>query len=336
MIFKYFFDATIKIRKMNGKTIMNLFKKRSTIFLISIMILCFASCSHEDNSISDNTERIKKDENISSDISKKETSGNNSTVDLNLPKSCFDNKYYTDTELAGYFADTQLQYCSFIDEDENGDTILTWNLKSTGEEIFRCMYKYDNHKGTFICYKSEGFDNYLNGDTDLIRYFPLFEKGDDIWANEPESYRLISFFQRYCILGECSDLKSYTDGDDIYIDYYWYQNTSDGPVLVYEVSAKNQMVISSTKYHDELWQEFDKSYKNINIIKYDEYQRTTDYSDVIHQWNIEQSLKTIEDNTQELIDEYCACADEDDLFYSYYEEFDDISEAEEFWESYCE
>lgn len=137
-----------------------------------------------------------------------------------------------DSDLRNILSESVLEYCSYvIEDDDTGDLTLTWNLKSSGKEVYRCEYSFDkkrnySERSKTACRISEAYDDYLAGDTALIRDYVMPEKGDaiDMFVYENSS----SYYEEYFILGKYSDMYCYTKGDDIYFEYYWYQNTVDG------------------------------------------------------------------------------------------------------------
>ena len=175
---------------------------------------------------------------------------------------------------------------------------------------------------------------YQNGDTALIRDYVMPEKNDDIdmFVNENSS----SYYEKYFILGKYSDMNRYIKGDDIYFEYYWYQNTDEGPALVYKSTAKNTDTTSGQRYRNDLWELFELSYRNIDIISYDEYPRTKDYYEVYRDWKNKDRDSKEKENLEEKIDIYCECGDEDELYSEYEEDFDSWEEAADFWEEYCD
>lgn len=238
--------------------------------------------------------------------------------------------YYEKALLKGKLASSKLGYCSYVSETENG-YILTWNLKSNNKEIYSCKYSYDKNReydsqSSCKCRKSDGYDDYLNGDTRLIRDYTMPVPNDniEIYAHEVRDY----YYEKYFILGKFSDMYCYTKGDDIYCEYYWYQRTDNGPVLVYASSAKNNYTTWGQRYNNYLWDEFEKDVQNIDIIPYHEYPRTKNYSEVYMNWKYG-SRKTEKDY-------YCAFDDPDDLYYEYEDDFDSYEEAEYYWEDNCQ
>ena len=245
-----------------------------------------------------------------------------------------------DSDLRNILSSSDLEYCSYVIEDDDSKKLtLTWNLKSNDKEVYRCEYSYDNKRtyakrSVTACKMSEAYSDYQNGDTALIRDYVMPEKDDaiDMFVYENSS----SYYENYFILGKYSDMYCYTKGDDIYFEYYWYQDTEEGPALVYKSTAKNTDTTSGERYRDDLWELFEESYHNIDIIPYSRYPRTKDYYEVYRDWKNKDRLKKEEENLQERIEIYCECGDEEELYSEYEEDFDSWEDALDFWEEYCE
>lgn len=245
-----------------------------------------------------------------------------------------------DSDLRNILSTSELEYCSYVIEDPDSKGItLTWNLKSDNREVYRCEYSYDkkrsySEQSKTACRIFEAYDDYLNGDKALIRDYVMPEKGDeiDMFVYENSS----SYYEKYFILGKYSDMYCYTKGDDIYFEYYWYQDTDDGPAMVYKSTATNTDTTSGKRYRNDLWELFEESYNNIDIISYENYPRDKDYYDVYYDWKNKDRNKKEEENLKERIDIYCECGDEDELYSEYEEDFDSWEDALDFWEEYCE
>ena len=245
-----------------------------------------------------------------------------------------------DSDLRNILSSSPLEYCSYVTEKEgSSDLTLTWNLKSTGKEVYRCEYSFNKKRNysewsKTSCRVSEAYEDYRDGDKALIRDYVMPEKDDDIdmFVHEKSS----SYYESYFILGKYSDMYCYIKGDDIYFEYYWYQNTEDGPAMVYKSTARNMTTTSGQRYRSDLWELFEESCTNIDIIPYSEYPRTKDYYEVYHEWKDKDRKKKDEKNQQEMIETYCSCTDEDDLYSEYRDDFDSWEDAEDFWDSYCD
>ena len=144
-----------------------------------------------------------------------------------------------------------------------------------------------------------------------------------------------SYYEKYFILGKYSDMYCYTKGEDIFFEYEWYQNTKEGPALVYKSTAKNTDTTSGQRYRNDLWQQFEESFSNIDIIPYDEFPRTKDYYEVYREWKNKDRKKKEKENLKERMDIYCACEDENALYSEYKDDFDSWEEASQFWEENC-
>ncbi len=305
--------------------------------LILLLLLC-CGCSSQP---AQNSTPVKKPEKSTS-ASKPITSETPKPKDKNDPLSLsfISSSLLFDSDLRNILSKSVLEYCSYvIENDDSNDLILTWNLKSSGKEIYRCEYSFDKkrnyaERSKTACQISEAYDDYQAGDTALIRDYVMPEKGDaiDMFVYENSS----SYYEEYFILGKYSDMYCHIKGDDIYFEYYWYQNTEDGPVLVYKSTAKNTDTTSGERYRNDLWELFEESYHNIDIIPYSEYPRSRDYYEVYREWKNKDRIEKDEENLKERIDIYCQCGDEDELYSEYEEDFDSWEDALDFWEEYCE
>ena len=304
------------------------------------LFLFLLLCSGCESKPAQNNEPIKKPETAT--VSKPTATEKPKPKDENDPLSLSfaSSSLLFDSDLRNTLSKSVLEYCSYVIEDDDaGDLTLTWNLKSSGKEVYRCEYSFDkkrnySEQSRTACRISEGYDDYLAGDTALIRDYVMPEKGDeiDMFVYENSS----SYYEEYFILGKYSDMYCYTKGDDIYFEYYWYQNTEDGPALVYKSTAKNTDTTSGERYRNDLWELFEESYRNIDIIPYEDYPREKDYYDVYREWKNKDREKKDEENLKERIDIYCECGDEDELYSEYKEDFDSWEDALDFWEEYCE
>lgn len=254
-----------------------------------------------------------------------------------LSLSFTDDKYYESAVLREKLSHSYLEYCSAVKETGK-KYILTWNIKDSGEEVYRCEYTYDNKvkngkNAVAVCQKGEAYTDFVAGETALSRYYVMPEPGDKIdMFVYPDSS---GYYDKYFILGKYSDMTCYVSGEDIYFEYSWYQDTENGPVLVYRSTAKNYETTSGQRYHEELWDLFEESRSNINIIPYNEYPREKDYYDVWRKWDRQESGRIEEANLEEMKERFCACQDEEDLYDQYGDDFDSYDDAEDFWERYC-
>ena len=251
-----------------------------------------------------------------------------------------DYTYHSESELRNMLSTSELEYCSYIQEFEDHDrAVLTWNLKSSNKEVYRCYYSYlkDRKYGKpsmASCRISEAYQEYLDGDKALIRDYVMPEKDDGIdmfvYPNSAE------YYEKYFILGKYSDMYCYVKGDDIFFEYYWYQKSDSGPKLVYKSSAVNTNTTSGQRYDDELWDLFERSYRNIDIIPYKEYPREKDYYAVYSDWKKRQKENKEEEKLKEKKERYCIFEDGEELYYEYEYEFDSYDEAEDFLDRYCD
>ncbi|MBR4461229.1 MAG: hypothetical protein IKS51_01410 [Erysipelotrichaceae bacterium] len=323
------------MKKNRTETTMREKAMRTILFILLFLVL--VSCAGKESS-SSKKETVKPNP-IENKPNKEENSPSSFKNDP-LSLSFRNSNYYTESELRNKLALSELEYCSYLIEGEGpADYVLTWNLKSSGKEVYRCEYSYDKNrsykvKSQAACELSEGYEDYRDGDRELIREYVMPQENDqiDMFVYENSS----GYYEDYFILGKYSDMSCYIKGEDIYFEYSWYQRTEDGPVLVYKSTAKNTDTTWGERYNETLWRLFEESYKNIDIVPYEEYQRDRDYYEVYHQWENREQEKQAEESLKEMIEIYCACGDEDELYSEYEDDFDSWTEAEDFWERYCE
>ena len=308
------------------------------IFMMFLAVLFFGS-SYNKPKTDDKPEQEPKIE--EKNDPKPATSSTTSTGNDKDPYrlSFHDSSYFLASELKNKLSTSELEYCSYVIEDSDyADLILTWNLKSNNAEVYRCTYKYNKDReykmrSSVSCSVSDAYQEYLDGDKALIRDYVMPEKDDhiDIFVYDDRS----SYYDEYFILGRYSDMECYVKGDEIYFTYYWYQKTNDGPKLVYKSTATNYKTTWGQRYDDELWESFEESYKNINIIPYDDFPRDHDYFDEYYKWKDDMRRKEKQEDLEEMIDEYCDISDPEDLFYEYEDVFEYYEDAEEFFDKYC-
>ncbi len=244
------------------------------------------------------------------------------------------------SDLRKMLSRSELEYCSAVTEKENSnDVVLTWNLLDSGREVYRCHYTFDKSRkyaeqSVTACKTGEAYDEYLKGERRLSRDYIMPAKDDriDMFVYENSS----DYYEKYFILGRYSDMYCYIKEDDIYFEYYWYQNSDEGPILVYKSTAKNTTTTSGNRYRNDLWELFEESYLNIDIIPYDQFPREKDYYEVYRKWKRSDNDKKEEERLKEKIDLYCSFADGEDLYYEYQEEFDSYEDADYFYHEYCE
>ncbi len=315
------------MKKRTGK------KKRilyQSLMLILLLLLC---CSCESEAIRNGTT-----ETVPVPVSSQDQEKEDKNDPLSLSFS--DSSLLFDSDLRNILSKSELEYCSQVTGDpESTDLLLTWNLKSDNREVYRCEYSFDKQRdyaerSKTACHFSEAYDDYLHGDTALIRDYVMPEKDDDIEMFVYENSS--AYYEKYFILGKYSDMYCYTKGDDIFFEYYWYQDTDDGPVLVYKSAAIGTKTTAGQRYSEDLWELFERSAKNIRIIPYDEYPRDKDYFEVYSEWKNKDRQKKDEEHLKEKKDIYCKCADENELYSEYEDEFDSWEDAAAFFEEYCE
>lgn len=262
----------------------------------------------------------------------------NTTDPLSL--SFTDPSLLFDSDLRNRLSGSILEYCSYVIQSDNtNNLILTWNLKSDDREVYRCKYTYDRNrkyseKSKVVCRLSEAYQDYLDADRQLIRDYVMPEAGDEIDMFVYENST--GYYDEYFILGKYSDMECYVKGNDIYFTYYWYQDTDEGPRLVYKSTAKNTDTTSGKRYSPDLWELFEESYRNIHIIPYSEYPRSYDYYEVYREWDDRQHERIQEEDLKEGMEIYCVCSDAQDLYEEYSGEFEDYEDAVDYWDQYCE
>ena len=278
-----------------------------------------------------------------SSFSDKEDKPNNSNsaipYNINDPLSLSftDSSYLVESKIRNRLSGSELEYCSHFIRNADGSYTITWNLADDEKEVYKCTYTYDKKAykdaSKAACSLSDGYEEYRNGNKRLIRDYVMPEKDDgiDMWVYENGS----SYYDEHFILGKNSDMECYVKGEDIFFTYYWYQNTDDGPVLVYKSTAKNTDTTSGSRYNESLWDLFEESYRNIDIIPYKEFPRDYDYFEVYKEWKNKDRKKKEEERLKEKIEIYCECQDEEELYSEYFEDFDSWEDAADFWEENC-
>lgn len=303
----------------------------SVAMLLLFIITLYSLDVNERNRKTDNkTETVtdKKEE------KKEETKENKDPLGLSFNTA----DYLEETVVRNRLANSVLEHCSYV-EDRDLSIRYSWVLKSSNKEVYSCVYSCNKKRpngtqSSASCSIKEGYEDYLSGDKELIRYYVMPEANDNIdMFVYPNSS---AYYEKYFILGKYSDMKCSTDKDNAYFEYYWYQNTDSGPMLVYYSTATNYKTTSAYRYNSWLWDLYEESYKNIDIIPYDEYPRTYDYMETYRKWELEKRDRDLEERLKEDIETYCALDDPEDIYYEYEEDFDAYEEALEFWERYCD
>ncbi|MCR4634312.1 MAG: hypothetical protein K5648_09330 [Erysipelotrichaceae bacterium] len=246
---------------------------------------------------------------------------------------------FSDADLRAALSHSRLEYCSSIEKKEDGSLLISWNRKSDGKGVYSCSYSFDKKRSygkrsVVSCKMEEAFEDFDTGrDTALIRDYVMPEKDDGIDMFVYEKRK--DYYERYFILGKYSDMDCYIEGDDIFFEYSWYRDSEEGPVLVYRSTAKGTETTSGQRYHEESWDLFEESYKNIDIIPYEDYPREKDPYEVYRKWKDKQRGNREEEQLKEDVAVYCDCADEDELYSEYTEDFDSYEDAMDFFEEYC-
>ena len=317
-------------------------KRRNRDIIISIVaIMLFIAffvgrCSFSDTSVK---EKEKKEDKKPVDTSIVPAEPKAKNPDDPYELSFNTSSYLFDNDLRNMLSGSELEYCSYITAINDNEMSLTWNLKSDESEVYRCDYSYDKNRNydrrsLVSCKISEGYEKFKNGDNKLIRDYVMPQKDDRIdMFVKPNSD---TYYKKYFILGKYSDMYCYVKGKDIYFEYYWYQDTAEGPVLVYKSTATNTTTTSGQRYNEELWSLFEDSYRNINIIPYEKYEREKDYYEFYQEWRNNRLKEKQESNLEEMKETYCVWNDAEDLYSEYEEEFDSYEDAYDFYENYCE
>ena len=131
-------------------------------------------------------------------------------------------------------------------------------------------------------------------------------------------------------------MKCYVKGNNIYCTFYWYQRTNNGPVLVYMSSCTNKTTTWGQRYNNWVWNLYDETMGNIDIIPYDEYPRSYDYYELYEKWEKDDRNRRIEEELKSEIETYCVFDDAEDLFYEYPDDFEYFEDAEDFYDNYCQ
>ena len=293
-------------------------KIKHIILIVSCLLICVSCAKGNEEIIQDD---IKQDDVVTKD---------NDPLSLSFKSD----EYFTSSQLKNRLSNSVLEYCSYVLDVEDSDikNIFTWNLKSNNKEVYRCEYSY-NKKSTVSCKVSEGYEDYLNGDTALIRHYTMPYPNDH---TEMFIYLYPSdYYDEHFILGKYSDMTCYIYGDDIYLEYYWYQDTGDDYELVYKSTATNYETTSGMKYNMDIWLKYEESISNINIIPYDDFPRDSDYRNVVKEWKNLKTLKNIEEREKENKDKYCLCLSSEQLYDEYFEYFEDYLDAVDYYEANC-
>ena len=152
------------------------------IFMLFLPLLFLNSSYNKLN------QKPKSEEKIETSVpSSSSNISSTSTDDVKDPYklSFSDHSYLTESELRNRLSTSELEYCSYVTENSINDLTLTWNLKSSGNEVYRCTYTYDkkrdySKRSMAACSISKGYQEYLDGDKTLIRDYVMPEKDDQI------------------------------------------------------------------------------------------------------------------------------------------------------------
>ena len=246
--------------------------------------------------------------------------------------------YYGDKQLRGFLARTELEYPSKVEKLGTSNYRYSWILKSNNKVVYECEYSFNRQRkkeerSIVACEIKEGYEDWKNGDRRLYRdyYMPVADGEIDMIVSDKDTY-----YKSYFALGKFSDMKCYVKGNNIYCTFYWYQKTDRGPMLVYTSTATNRTTTAGWRYNSWLWERFDETMDNIDIIPYDEYPRSYDYMQIYKKWEKEEMKRESDRELKEQIELYCVFDDAEDLFYEYPDDFEYWEDAEDFYDTYCE
>ena len=329
--------------KTRQKSKMGLLEKALlVVFIVFVLWECSGGETKEKKP--EQKQQEKKTENTVKPSSQTPSSGSTAVKPRNSKDpyglSFSSSSLYFDSDLRGILSSSELEYCSFVIQEEgSSDMTLTWNLASNNKTVYSCDYSFDKkreyrNQSVVACEVGEAYQEFKDGDRKLIRDYVMPQKDDgiDMFIYPERS----SYYEKYFILGKYSDMSCYIKGDDLYLEYFWYQNTEDGPALVYQSTAVNYTTTSGKRYREDLWELFEESYKNIDIIPYKDYPREKDYYDVYREWKNSEFIKNEKEDLKENIEIYCQCDDGEHLYSEYEEDFDSWEAALDFYEEYCE
>ena len=204
--------------------------------------------------------------------------------------------------------------------------ILSWILESTDEPVYTCTVtvktRYQNNESQAECSQGKGYTAYIEGDTRLKREYKMPEPGEMFLPSR-------QYYYWESMLGSYSDMFSERTGNDsIRCEFFWYQDTEEGPVPVYTVITDGYYVTFAEKSHPEIWEEYQASAKNIHIIPFDEYPHLEHAQDAYDDWKEASDRESKQE-------EYCVYGDEEDLYEAYEDVFESLDEATDYWEEYC-
>lgn len=66
-----------------------------------------------------------------------------------LSLSFTSSSYLFDSDLRNMLSGSKLEYCSHIEKGDGYDLLVTWNLKSSEKEVYRCEYSYDKQRKNY-------------------------------------------------------------------------------------------------------------------------------------------------------------------------------------------
>ncbi|MBQ1467694.1 MAG: hypothetical protein IIZ27_04385 [Solobacterium sp.] len=249
-----------------------------------------------------------------------------------LPPDFYVKEEYSEPKVIELMTKSALDWPSEIQKDTVYDKqrvrtyTLKWNLESTDELVYTCTVtvktSYQGDETRAECSRGKGYTDYAEGDTQLKRYYKMPEPGEMFFPSR-------QYYYWESMLGSYSDMYSERTGkDSVRCEFFWYQDTEEGPVPVYTVFTDGYYVTFAEKSHPEIWEEYQVSAKNIHIISFDEYPHLEHAQDAYYDWKEANDRKSKQE-------EYCIYGDEEDLYEAYEDVFESLDEATDYWEEYC-
>ena len=303
------------------------------IFLIILLFLIMPKYFRNNN----NQEEEKEVITTPIKENKKEETQTNRPKNNDYPNSYVPEYSEDYVDIYKKLSSSKLRNCSYyIKGDGYSNFVMTWNLLDESE-IYRCSISWnkDIRNQEISCEEGDALLRYVNGEKELIRFYALpdgeYDSFVNIFSPSASDKVLDNAYYKY-------DIGPYTDviykdnnGEDYFI-YYWYQKTDDGPLLIYEAEADSHGVISGKKHNLEFWDSLDGNINKFNIIRYNDFERETDY------YYIYEKIvnKRREENKYSCLIDGEYYSNFDDYYYDWYGFFDSEDDAWDEWDSYCQ
>ena len=199
---------------------------------------------------------------------------------------------------------------------EDKKILLSWKRKDSGEEVYSCRYE----EGYAYC-ETKGD---IPPKEEIIHAFPLPKPGDRLIVT---SRKRENIFTHNYILGNYSDFYYEDRGGHDYFLFSWYQESEEGPVLIYEAVAYDEVCTSAKAYREDLWEAFLEDRNLIHTVSLLYEEGKTDYE---AEW---MRSNRSEHNEK---DSLCDCEDYLDLYEGNAELFLDEDDAYDYWMEACE